>query len=226
VQLGNGNGTFQAAQTYASGAGPVSVAVGDVNGDGKLDVVTANEGDNTVSVQLGNGDGTFQPANNYSVGSQPVSVAVGTVNGKPDIVTANQGNNTVSLLPGNGDGAFGAAQAVASFSAPAQSVAVGDFNADGKLDLAVTTRGTDGYYAPGGCGYYGCYGGGYIPGYSPAVTVLLGTGNGTFTAGGSDTLPSPYAVPPSSYAPPRSWWRTLTGTAAPTSSRRMPAMAR
>jgi hypothetical protein len=202
VQLGNGNGTFQAAQTYASGAGPVSVAVGDVNSDGKLDVVTANKGDNTVSVLLGNGDGTFQGAKNYAAGSQPVSVAVANFNGKPDIVMANQGGNTVSLLPGNGDGTFGAAQTVASFGAPAMSVAVGDFNADGKLDLAVATRGTDGYYVPGGCGYYGCYGGSYFPGSSPAVTVLLGNGNGTFTAGSSYTLPSPYEVPPSSFAPP------------------------
>jgi hypothetical protein len=144
VQIGNGGGTFQAAQPYAAGVGPAAVAVGDLNGDGKFDIVTANEGDSTVSVLLANGDGTFQAAKNHAVGSQPVSVAIGNFNGKPDIVTANQGDNTVSLLPGNGGGTFSAAQTVASFNEPATSAAVGDFNGDGKLDLAVATRGTDG----------------------------------------------------------------------------------
>src|SRR5262249_18522350 len=145
---------------------------------------------------LGNGDGTFQAARNYAVGSQPVSVAIGNFNGKPDIVTANQGASTVSLLPGNGDGTFGVAQTAASFFSSyygaVQSVAVGDFNADGKLDLVVATRGTAGANGP-----YG-----YYPGDSPGVTVLLGNGSGTFTAGNFDGLPSPYGVPPSSYAPP------------------------
>jgi hypothetical protein len=74
-------------------------------------------------------------------------------------------------------------------------VAVGDFNGDGKLDLAVATRGTDGFWG----GNYFSY---YYPGASPAATVLLGNGNGTFTAGSSYALPSPFEVPPSSFAPP------------------------
>lgn len=192
ILLGNADGTFQPAQTYATGMGPASLAVGDFNGDGKLDIATANEGNNTVSVLLGNGDGTFQAVKSYAVGSQPVSVAVGNFDGKLDIVTANQGDNTVSLLPGNGDGTFGAAKTIASYSQSAASVAVGDFNGDGKLDLAVAIRGTDGSW-----GYYG-----YYPGYSPAVNVLLGNGNGTFTPVSIYALPSPYGVPPSSYADP------------------------
>jgi VCBS repeat protein len=185
VEMGNGDGTFQNAQSYATGSGPESVAVGDFNGDGHLDVVTANTGDNTVSVLLGNGDGTFQNAVSYAVGSQPVSVAVGNFDGKLDIVTANEGDGTVSLLPGNGNGTFGAAQSVASLGASAQSVAVGDFNADGKLDLAVTTRGTPGYWAGGYyTGYY------YVPGTPATVAVLLGNGNGTFTSGNANDLPS------------------------------------
>jgi hypothetical protein len=193
VLLGNSNGTFGAAQTYTTGEGPAAVAVGDFNGDGKLGIVTANEGDNTVSVLLGNGDGTFQAAKSYAVGSQPVSVAVGDFDGKLDIVTANQGDDTVSLLPGNGDGTFGAAKPVASYGQPVQSVAVGDFNGDGKLDLAVALRGTDGYF-----GYYG----GYYSGASPAVSVLLGNGTGAFPTSNYYPLPSPYEVPPSSFAPP------------------------
>ncbi len=195
VRMGNGDGTFGPAQTYAVGSAPVSVAVGDFNGDGKLDIAVANEGNNTVSVLLGNGDGTLQGAKNYAVGSQPASVAVGSFDGKLDIVTANQGDDSVTLLPGNGDGTFGAAQKAGSFSAPPTSVAVGDFNGDGKLDLAVATRGTDGFWG----GYYSSY---YYSGASPAVDVLVGNGNGTFTTGNSYTLPSPFEIPPSSYAAP------------------------
>jgi hypothetical protein len=206
VLLGNSNGTFGTAQTYATGAGPAAVAVGDFNGDSKLDIVTANEGDNTVSVLLGNGDGTFQAAKSYAVGSQPVSVAVGDFDGKLDIVTANQGDDTVSLLPGNGDGTFGAAKPIASYGQPAQSVAVGDFNGDGKLDLAVALRGTDGYF-----GYYG----GYYSGASPAVSVLLGNGNGAFPTSNYYPLPSPYEVPPSNFAPPSVTAADLNGDGNP-----------
>jgi hypothetical protein len=105
VLLGNGNGTFQAAVTYSSGGGgSYSVAVADVNGDGKPDLVVANEGGN-VGVLLGNGDGTFQTAVTYSPGQfpDPRSVSVADVNGdgKPDLVVANEGapsEGTVGVL--------------------------------------------------------------------------------------------------------------------------------
>jgi hypothetical protein len=190
VLLGNGDGTFQAATNYTVGTQPVSIAVGDfdgrldANGQPILDLAVANTASNSVSVLLGNGDGTFQPATNYAVGSQPVSLAVGNFDGKLDIVTANQGNDTLNLLPGNGDGTFGLAKSIASLGAPPQSVAVGDFNGDGKLDLAVTTAGTPGTY-PGVGGYL------YYPGNPSAVTVLLGNGDGTFTTAGSYALGDP-----------------------------------
>src|SRR5260370_19627352 len=71
--------SFRVAPTYAAGSAPfepVSVAVGDFNGDGKPDLAAANSSSNNVSVLLGNGDGTFQAAVHYAVGSGPRSVAV------------------------------------------------------------------------------------------------------------------------------------------------------
>ena len=65
--------------------------------DGILDIVTANSGDDTVSVLLGDSDGTFQLAVEYKTGSEPQSVAVGNFNGHADIVTANAGDNTASV---------------------------------------------------------------------------------------------------------------------------------
>ena len=118
VLLGNGDGTFQAAVTYGTGGIYAdSVAVADVNGDGKLDLVAENYGSNNVGVLLGNGDGTFQTAVTYgSGGAYPYSVAVADVNGdgKPDIVVANSGSSNVGVLLGNGDGTFQTAVAYGS----------------------------------------------------------------------------------------------------------------
>jgi hypothetical protein len=157
VLLGNGDGTFQPAVTYGSGGyQSYSVALADVNGDGKRDIVVTNlcpvdnsacdnySVDGTVGVLLGNGDGTFQPAVTYDSGGQfPFSVAVADVSadGKPDIVVANNcvqcAYGEVSVLLGNGNGAFKAAVAYSSGGYGALSVAVADVNGDGKPDLVV-----------------------------------------------------------------------------------------
>ena len=81
---------------FAVGTRPYSLAVADLNGDGKPDLIVANAADDTVSVLLGNGDGTFQPQQTFAAGRQPFSVAVADVNGDgiPDIVTANAFDNT------------------------------------------------------------------------------------------------------------------------------------
>jgi hypothetical protein len=128
-------------QTYAVPAaaalpGPLHVAVGDFNGDGKPDIVAAGCG--SVTVFLNNGNGTFAAPQTYAVAGAPTAVALGDFNGdgKRDIVTANA-NGTVSLLLNNGNGTFGVPQNYA-IGGPANSVAVGDFNHDGSPDVVAT----------------------------------------------------------------------------------------
>jgi hypothetical protein len=103
VLRGNGDGSFQAARSFAAGSSPRSVAVADFNGDGLLDLVVAGAGG--VRVLLGNGDGTFQTTNfSYVAGDNPWSVAVGDVNGDgwPDLAVANASSNDVSILLNDG----------------------------------------------------------------------------------------------------------------------------
>ena len=82
--------------------------MGDLNGDGKLDLAVANALSNDVSILQGNGDGTFQTAVNYAAGTNPYSIAVGDFNGdgKLDLAVANLGGNNVSILQGDGTGSF------------------------------------------------------------------------------------------------------------------------
>ena len=132
---------FQTAQSYPVGTNPRAVAVGDFNGDNKMDLAVVNFGDPTVSdngsvsMLLGNGDGMYQPANNVVAGKNPFSIAVGDFNGdgRLDIVTVNSDNTVTSLL-GNGDGTLQAHVEYGTGSGP-DFVAVGDFNADGRPDL-------------------------------------------------------------------------------------------
>jgi hypothetical protein len=179
VLLGNGDGTFQAVVTYGSGGQDArSVVVADVNGDGKPDLVVANECTNdncngVVGVLLGNGDGTFQAAVTYGSGGYYAdSLAVADVNGdgKPDLVVANECSDdtcmsaNVGVLLGNGDGTFQAAVTYGSGGYYADSLAVADVNGDGKLDLLVANQ----CAIDSNCGSSGGLG------------VLLGNGDGTF----------------------------------------------
>src|SRR5262249_48927353 len=101
------------ATSYPVGSAPQSVALGDLDGDGFLDLAVANSTypNGTVSVLKNQGDGTFAAALSYAVGSAPRSVAVGDVDGDQDLdlAVANYFSNTVSVLRNQGDGTFAAA---------------------------------------------------------------------------------------------------------------------
>ena len=106
VLLGNGAGGFTpaAGSPLIVGASPDFIAMGDFNGDGKLDLAVANEGDNTLTMLLGNGAGGFTAAGApFAVGMNPSSIAVGDFNGdgRPDLAVANEGDNTVTVLLGS-----------------------------------------------------------------------------------------------------------------------------
>jgi len=170
VLLGNGDGTFQTpVVTNSGGYSSASIAVADLNGDGKPDVVLANgcsianctEGGGSMSVLLGNGDGTFQTAMTYDFSQiGGLGIAIGDVNqdGKADVVVSNGCSGCsvgVWVLLGNGDGTFQTPVGYPA-GAEAENVVLSDLNGDGKLDIVVADTSSD------------------------AVGVLLGNGDGTF----------------------------------------------
>jgi hypothetical protein len=147
VMLGNGDGTFQTAVAYPTASGGAFVTTADFNGDGKLDLAVSANNAYAVSVLLGNGDGTFRPYVDYSSGGQPALITTGDFNGDGilDLATLNTGSSaggSFSLLLGNGDGSF---RQSADYSAPSESqwLVPGDFNQDGKLDIAIADAGSN-----------------------------------------------------------------------------------
>src|SRR2546426_210861 len=98
--------SFAAPVMYDTGEDAYSLAVGDFNGDGKLDLAVAIPGSENIVVLLGNGDGTFQPTVNFNAKGHPKSIAAGDLNAddRLDLVVVNGGSTNISVLLGNGDG--------------------------------------------------------------------------------------------------------------------------
>src|ERR1700730_3803564 len=156
-------GDFQSELRFPSGGVPISIAVGDFDSDGKLDMVVANSADGTVGVYLGKGDGTFLTPVFYPVGDFPIAVVVGDFNadGKPDVAVANfnidqlTNGDSVSVLMGNGDGTFQPAVDYVVGTRPIALV-IADLDGNGTADIAVANNSDN------------------------TISVLLGKGDGTF----------------------------------------------
>ena len=161
IFLGRGDATFQRTAGPMADKEPSALAVGDLDGNGALDLVTPCATSNTLAVLLGNGDGTFG-ARSYATGPGPASVTIADLDGdgRADLVTSNLGSwpdflGTASVLLGAGDGTFRPKADFLAGTGP-QSVAVADFDGNGLPDLALASPWTN------------------------WITLLLGTGSGRF----------------------------------------------
>jgi len=160
--------------TYAVGSGPVAVAAADVNGDGRVDLICANENDGTVSVLTNNGVGGFVTAGTYAAGTQPSSVLTVDVNGdgKVDLIVGNISyNGKFLVLTNDGSGGFGNARTYGPTYGPVtaegvRGIAAADFNGDGKVDIV--------------CSWFGISNGGFV--------VLTNDGSGGFITASISTI--------------------------------------
>jgi len=173
ILLGNGDGTFTVGASVPVpqwSINPEGIVAMDFNGDGKMDLAVTSANLNSsppsyvVTILLGNGDGTFTQGQTYNTGQGDQSIVGGDFNGDgiPDLAIANYYDHTLTILLGNGDGTFTpvAPPLPATGDGPFAIVA-GDFNNDGILDLATANF------------------------HDNTVTILLGNGDGTFTAASS-----------------------------------------
>ncbi len=160
VMLGNGNGTFQSPVTYTVGSSPIAVAIGDLNGDGMLDIAVANYGYQYHQRPVRQRQRHFPDPVTYAVGTEPRGIAIANLNGSSngnDLVVSNWGSANVSVLLNQGNGTFAKAVNYAVGTYPG-NVAVADFNGDAKLDIATANYGSN------------------------TVSILPGNGDGTFGA--------------------------------------------
>lgn len=179
--FGVGDGTLQAPRHYPTevGAATSNLAVGDLNGDGDLDVVATNPGTGSISLFLGRSDGTLNAAVNLPVGqnrnSAPFSAAIGDFDGdgRNDVAIADMIGRNVVVRLGNGDGTLGPEVAFREGGVPPYICIAHDLDLDGRLDLACANR------------------------ESNDVSVLLGRGDGTFAeplVSGTGVGTGPYAI--------------------------------
>jgi hypothetical protein len=162
VFFNQGGGVFGGKVDYHVGVTPEGIAIGDLNGDGKLDLAVTSWGENSshgaVSVLLNEGNGTFGSPTNYALSwPQPGSVAIGDLDGdgSPDLALGSLG---VDIFLNQGAGTF-AAPLTAGSAVESQSVALADFDRDGLLDVAAADR------------------------YDDWVSVFLNQANGVFSGG-------------------------------------------
>lgn len=177
VLYGNVFGSFSGLTSFSVGASvwPHSVIAADFNEDGRMDLATANDGTNDVSILFGNGLGGFPVLVPFGTGasSSPTSVIAMDFNGDAnlDLATANSGTNNVSVLLGDGAGSFSAAVIYPVSLSALYAITTADFDGDGNLDLAAAHQSGDSIY------------------------VLTGNGNGTFNASVNFwSGPSPYSI--------------------------------
>ena len=174
ILLGNGDGTFNVGASVPVpqwSIVPQGIVAMDFNGDGNTDLAVTSANNNSpssyvVTILLGKGDGTFTQGQTYNTGNGDQSLVGGDFNGDgvPDLAIANYYDDTVTILLGKGDGTFATPAAQVTLPATGASpfaIVAGDFNNDGKLDLATAN-------------YHG-----------DTVTILLGNGDGTFAAASS-----------------------------------------
>ncbi len=159
VLLGNGDGTFQVPAYYTAGDTPLSIAVGDFNNDGKLDLAVSENGENAVGIFLGNGDGTFGPFSDYPTSVAPYQLVTADFNGDGNLDLAVAASGAAVLL-GRGDGTFASYVNYATVG-NSYYLAATDLNGANKLDLAVSG------------------------GLSSPPSTLLGNGDGTFQRPGT-----------------------------------------
>ena len=162
VHLGRGDGTFVDPAHYAVGESPLGIVAGDFNEDGQLDLVNANFHSDppSVSLLLGHGDGTFAGEVRIATGRLPDFLLARDASGDGhlDLVVSNAGSSNVSVLLGRGDGTFAPQEfyPVGDGPTPRRGLESGDFDGDGRLDLAIPQV------------------------LSNDVSVLLGSGTGSF----------------------------------------------
>lgn len=166
VLLGTGTGSFLPFTNFPIGGTSKALTKGDFNGDGKVDIATANNTANNISVLLGIGTGSFLPVVNFTVGSKPMAIISADFNNDSyaDIATANNISNDITILLGSNTGNF---TTTVNFVAGSQPVSLtsGDFNGDGKLDIAVANS-------------------------SSNTSILLGNGTGSFLLSAFYSLPN------------------------------------
>ena len=177
VLVNSGNGTFKAALGYE----PVSTGavLTDLNGDGNTDLVVAGSfldsgGAEGVTILLGKGNGIFVSPTAYVAAPNLSGITIGDFNGDgiPDLAATGDDGGPLAILLGRGNGVFSPPVFYNNIASELGYVASGDFNRDGKMDLAVVTN----YTKP-----------------HPRLQVLLGNGNGSFTLGHTYTIPAGFA---------------------------------